>query len=59
MDELETFTEKLGRMTADQVDRALEAHDALEHELQDPDWNLRSSRLLARKITLKARKAKP
>ena len=53
---LDAFLEKLGRMTLEQVDAAITEHDALEHELEAPGWNLKSALLLDRKIRLQARR---
>lgn len=47
---------EIGRMTAAQVDRELEAHDLVEHDLEDPGWNRRSAQILHRKITLSCRR---
>ncbi len=51
---LDDFLAKLGAMTASQVDAALDRHDAIEHELETPNWNRKSALLLHRKIELRA-----
>ncbi len=47
---------RIARMTQAQVDAELVKHDAIEHDLEAPKWNLKSRLLLHRKIELKARR---
>ena len=55
---LRALIERIGRMTLAEIEAELAAHDALEHDVEAPKWNLKSRLLLHRKITLKAQGAK-